>query len=57
MYVLLWHNGKHYWPLYDINRQRLMPTHIDISVILDHIACQESTPTAIIDADLVRALE
>ncbi len=53
MYVLLWHNGKHYWPLYDINRQRLMPTHKDISVILDHIACQEGTPTAIIDADLV----
>ncbi len=53
MYVLLWHNGKHYWPLYDINRQRLMPRHIDISVVLDHIASREDTPTAIIDADFV----
>ena len=53
MYVLLWYNGKHYWPLYDMKRQRLMPSSMDVSVILDHIACKEDTPTAMVEPDIV----
>jgi superfamily II DNA or RNA helicase len=53
MYVLLCYNGKYYWPLYDIRRKRLLPPGMDIAVILDYIACQDKTPTAIVDHDLV----
>jgi hypothetical protein len=49
LYMLLAHNSKYYWPLYDIERGRLLPSPLDISTVLNYIACKQDTPTALAD--------
>jgi hypothetical protein len=52
VYVLLRYKSKYEWGLYNLKQQKLLPKFTDLK-LLDLIECEESTPTAIIDASLV----
>ena len=52
LYVLLRYKGKYHWGLYDIRKRELLPRQSDLK-LLDLIECDENTPTAAIDADMI----